>query len=80
MELISVYTIVPKEDDFKESEGTLKFIKANNWASSTTSQLTSKTNLSKTPGSGIFSWNTLDIPENMPGLNFLRLNEEKDNP
>src|SRR6266498_1343439 len=35
-ELISIYTIIPKEDDLKEPEGTLTFIKASNWPSATT--------------------------------------------
>ncbi len=30
VELISIYMIVPKEDDLKKSEGILKFIKASN--------------------------------------------------
>ena len=52
MKLISVYIILPKEDDFKELKGTLKFIKASNWASTTTPELTNKSNSSKTPDSG----------------------------
>ncbi len=33
VELISVYTIVPREDNLKEPKGTPKFVKASNWAS-----------------------------------------------
>jgi len=76
-ELISVYTIIPKEDDLKKSEGTLKFIKASNWMSESTSHPISKENLSKTPKNDTSSWNTLDISENISGLNFLSLNEKE---
>ncbi len=80
MKLISVYTILPKEDDLQESEGISKFVKASKWVSGSTPKLTSKENLNKIPDSGTFLWNTLSIPENTPGLNFLSLNEEESNP
>ena len=41
-ELILVYTIVPKEDDLKEPEGTPKFVKASNWVSTTTPERINK--------------------------------------
>ncbi len=78
-ELISVYMIIPKEDDFKESEETLKFIKASNWASHKTPESTIKSSSNKVSDSGTSSWNTLDISENTPELNFLFLNEKKSN-
>ncbi len=52
-ELISVYTIIPKEDDLKELIGTSKFTKANNWSIHRTPEPTNKPNSSKTPDSGI---------------------------
>jgi len=51
VELISVYTIIPRENDLKESEGIPKFVKASNWASAIISELTNKLNSSKTPSS-----------------------------
>ncbi len=75
-ELISVYTIIPKDNDLKESIGTPKFTKASNWASTLTLKLTETGDTSKIPDSRISFWNTLGIPENTPGLNFLSLNEE----
>ncbi len=79
-ELISVYTIIPNEDDLQEQEGTLKFIKASNWQLATTPELFNKQSVSKTPDSGTSPWNTLGILENTSGLNFLSLNEEEKNP
>ena len=52
-ELISVYTIIPKDDDLKEPIGTPKFTKASNWASTSTPKLTETGDTSKTPDSGI---------------------------
>ena len=52
--LISVYTILPKEDDLKEPKRTLKFVKASNWTSRSTLQPTSEKNLSKIPNSDTF--------------------------
>ncbi len=46
-ELISIYIIIPKEDDLKESEGIPKFIKASNWPSATTFEPVNKPNSSK---------------------------------
>jgi len=47
--------------------------------SGSTPKLTSKENLNKIPDSGTFLWNTLSIPENTPGLNFLSLHEKESN-
>ena len=52
-ELILVYMILPKEDDLKEPEGTLKFIKANDWPSAITSGPGNKSSSSKIPDSEI---------------------------
>ena len=76
VELILVYTIIPKDDDLKEPIGTPKFTKASNWASTSTPKLTETEDTSKTPDSKTFPWNTLEISENTSGLNFLSLNEE----
>src|SRR6266542_1982226 len=50
-ELISVYTIISREDDLKKPEGTPRFVKANNWTSGSTLKPTSKENISKIPDS-----------------------------
>ncbi len=75
--LISVYTIIPKDDDLKELIETPKFTKANNWASTSTLKLTNTGDTSKTPNSETSSWNTLGISKNTLELNFLSLNEKK---
>ena len=80
VELISVYTIISKEDDLQEPEGILKFKKASNWALTETLKLTNKLNSSKTPDSDTSPWNTLGIPEDTLEVNFLSLNKEKSNP
>ncbi len=72
--------ILPKEDDLKEPEGTLKFIKANDWPSAITSGPGNKSSSSKIPDSEISLQNTLGIPKNTSELNFLSLNEEESNP
>ncbi len=79
-ELISIYIIVLKEDDFKEPEGTSKFVKASGWVSSATPKAINKASSSKTPNSGTSSWNILGISESMPGINFIGVNEKEDNP
>ncbi len=79
-ELILVYTIIPKNDDLQELIGTPKFTKASNWASTSTPKLIETGDTSKTPDSETSSWNTLGIPKNTLGLNFLSLNEEENNP
>ncbi len=53
VELISVYTIIPKEDDLQELIRTPKFIKANNWPSSINSEPSKKPSNSKTSDSKI---------------------------
>jgi len=78
--LILIYTIVPKEDDLQEPEKTPKFIKASNWITNKTPELTNKLSTSKTPNSGTSSWNTLNILENTSRINAIELHEEKDNP
>ena len=72
--------IIPKEEDLQELEGTPKFVKASNWTSNKTPELTNKSSSSKIPDSGISSWNTLNIPENMPEINAIGLHEKEDNP
>ncbi len=79
-ELISVYTIIPKDGDLKKPIETSKFTKASNWASTSTPKLTETGDTSKIPDSETFPWNTLGILKNISGLNFLSLNEEKNNP
>ncbi len=78
--LISIYTIIPKEDNLQESAGTPKFTKASNWPLAKTPEPVNKSSSSKTPDSRTFSWNTLGIPENTSGINFLLLNEKESNP
>src|SRR6266498_2217494 len=75
--LISQYTIIPKEDDLKEPIGTPKFIKASNWSIHKTPELSKQPIDSGTPDSGISPWNTFNIPETIPGINALGLNEEE---
>src|SRR6266540_2189118 len=76
IELILVYTIVPNDDDLKEPIGTPKFTKASNWTLTSTPKLTETGDTSKIPDSRTSPWNTLGIPKNNPGLNFLSLNKE----
>src|SRR6266540_3213081 len=75
--LISQFTIVPKEEDLKESIGTPKFIKASNWSTHKTPEPLKQPINSGTPDSGTSSWNTFNIPETTPGINAIGLNEEK---
>jgi len=75
-----VYTIIPKNDDLKKSIGTSKFTKASNWASTSIPKPTETGDTSKIPDSETSPWNTLGIPENTSGLNFLSLNEKENNP
>jgi len=82
-ELISVYIIIPKEDDLQEPEETLKFTKASNWLLATTpkiSKLINQIGISKISDSRISLWNTLNIPKNTPGINAIGLHEEEGNP
>src|SRR6266540_2977467 len=75
--LISQFTIVPKEEDLKESIGTPKFIKASNWSTHKTPEPLKQPINSGTPDSGTSSWNTFNIPETTPGINAIGLNEEE---
>src|SRR6266498_3278869 len=79
-ELISVYTIIPKNDDLKELIGTPKFTKASNWTSTSILKPTETEDISKMPDSETSLWNTLGILKNTSELNFLSLNEEENNP
>src|SRR6266498_5499685 len=79
-ELISLYTIIPKDEDLKELIGILKFIKANNWSTHKTPELPKQPIESKTPDSGTSLWNTFNIPETTSGINTIGLNEEEENP
>ncbi len=72
-----MYTIIPKNNDLQEPIGTSKFTKASNWALISTLKPTETGDTSKIADSETSPWNTLGIPENTPGLNFLSLHEEK---
>src|SRR6266498_4066263 len=50
-ELISLYTIIPKEKDLEELIGTLKFTKASNWLTHKTPEILKQPIVSKTPDS-----------------------------
>src|SRR6266540_3199255 len=76
-ELISLYTIVPKNEDLEELIGTLKFTKASNWSTHQTPEPPKQPIDNKTSDSETSSWNTFNIPENTLGINAIRLNEEK---
>ncbi len=54
IELILVYTIIPKDNDLKEPIRTPKFTKVSNWASTSTSKLTDIEDTSKIPDSRTF--------------------------
>src|SRR6266540_479765 len=57
-ELILLYTIIPKEDNLEELIGTPKFIKASNWSTHQTPELSNKLIDNKIPDSETSSWNT----------------------
>src|SRR6266540_6003823 len=76
-ELISLYTIIPKNEDLEELIGTLKFTKASNWSTHQTPEPPKQPIDNKTSDSETSSWNTFNIPENTLGINAIRLNEEK---
>ncbi len=75
--LISQYTIIPKDDDLKEPNGTPKFVKASNWSTHKTPEPPKQPIDSGIPDSGTSSWNTFNIPETTPGINAIGLNEEE---
>ncbi len=77
--LISIYTVLPKQEDLKELKETSKFTKASGWIPPITSEK-SKEIINKIPDSRISPWNTLGIPENISRVNFIGLNKEKSNP
>ena len=74
-ELITLYTVIPEEEDLKEIAGILKFIKASAWKS----PIIPEDYKNKTPSSGTSHWNTLGISENTSRINFIGLNEEDNN-
>src|SRR6266545_4858620 len=76
-ELISLYTILPKEEDLKEPVGIPKFIKASDWSTHQTPEPPKQPIDSGTPDSETSPWNTFNIPETTPGINAIGLNEEK---
>ncbi len=76
-ELISLYTVISKEEDLEELIGTLKFTKASNWSIHQTPELSKQPIINKMPDSETFSWNTFNIFENTPGINIIGLNEKK---
>src|SRR6266540_6662485 len=79
-ELISLYTIIPKEDDLEKPIGIPKFTKASNWSTHKIPELSKQLIDSKTPDSGTSPWNTFNIPETTSGINAIGLNEEEENP
>src|SRR6266540_668677 len=75
--LISQYTIIPKDDDLKEPNGTPKFVKASNWSTHKTPEPPKQPIDSDISDSGTSPWNTFNIPETTSGINALGLNEEE---
>src|SRR6266498_5055320 len=57
-ELISLYTIIPKEDDLEEPIGIPKFTKTSNWNTHKIPELLKKPINSGTPDSETSPWNT----------------------
>jgi len=76
-ELISLYTIIPKEEDLKELIGIPKFTKASNWSTHQTSKLSKQLTGDRTLDSETSPWNTFNIPEITSGINAIGLNEEE---
>jgi len=54
VELISLYTIILKEDNLRKLAGTLKFVKASGWISNATSEPINKASSSQILNSGTF--------------------------
>ena len=79
-ELISLYIIIPKEEDLEELIGIPKFTKASNWSTHKIPELSKQLIDSKTPDSGTSPWNTFNIPETTSGINAIGLNKEEENP
>src|SRR6266498_2173789 len=75
--LISQFTIIPKDDDLQELIGTPKFVKAKDWSTHQTPELLKQPIDIGTPDSGTSPWNTFNIPETIPGINAIGLNEEE---
>src|SRR6266498_3692748 len=75
--LISQFTIIPKDEDLEQPIGIPKFVKASNWSTHKTPKLPKQPIDSGMPDSGTSPWNTFNIPETTPGINAIRLNEEK---
>src|SRR6266540_3368491 len=76
-ELISLYTIIPKEDDLEKPIGTPRFTKASNWSTHLTPETLKQLIVDKILDSGTSPWNTFNIPENTSGINAIGLNEKK---
>src|SRR6266542_5958163 len=57
-ELISLYTIIPKEDDLEKPIGIPKFTRASNWSTHKTSETLKQPIINKTPDSGTSPWST----------------------
>src|SRR6266542_1900253 len=76
-ELISLYTIIPKEEDLEEPIGTSKFTKASNWSTHQTLESLKQPTDNNIPDSGISPWNTFNISENISGINVIGLNKEE---
>src|SRR6266542_2887325 len=58
-ELISLYTIIPKENDLEKLIETPKFTKANNWSIHKTPELSKQLIDNRTPDSGTSPWSTI---------------------
>src|SRR6266542_315061 len=61
VELISLYTIIPKENDLEEPIGISKFIKASNWSTHQIPVPSKQPIDNNMPDSGTSPWNTFDI-------------------
>ncbi len=79
MKLISLYTIILKEDNLEELIGTSKFTKASNWSTHQTPESSKQLIVNKMPDSGTSPWATFNIPENTSEINAIGLNK-KENP
>src|SRR6266540_3386745 len=76
-ELISIYTIIPKEEDLEVPIGIPKFAKASNWFTHQTPKLLKQLIDNNILDSGTSSWNTFNIPEITLEINAIGLNEKE---
>src|SRR6266542_487644 len=75
--LISQFTIIPKDEDLEEPIGIPKFVKASNWSTYKTPELSKQPIDSGTSDSGTSPWNTFNISKTTPEINAIGLNEEE---